>query len=89
MNPISQAEGTQKNGDRRSSSHLGPKGDETEEEYDAFAKPRKVQYKNKWAISQDAIYWKKDKLKGSSSGRSDLMPSSFMTQCQLTALKKW
>ena len=56
MNSILQAEGTQKNGDRRSSSHLGP---QTEEDYVDIVQPRKVQYKNKWAISQDALYWTK------------------------------
>ena len=33
-----------------------PVGDETEEEY-VVTKPRKVQYKNKWKISQGAICW--------------------------------
>ena len=42
-------------------------------------------------MSQDAIYWvnlEKHRRKDHSSGRPDLMPSSFMTPCQLTALKK-
>ena len=34
---------------------LDPTGDETQEEYDDFTKPRIVQYKNKWNNSQHAI----------------------------------
>ena len=71
----------------------GPFCDDTEEAYDDSTKPRKVHYKNKWKIFQDAVYWvifeKKHKIKDYNSGRPGLMPASFMTQCQLTALKKW
>ena len=72
-----------------------PWSDDTEEAYDDSTKPRKVHYKNKWKIFQDAVYWvifekkKKHKIKDYNSGRPGLMPASFMTQCQLTALKKW
>ena len=36
---------------------LDPTGGEVDEEYEDSTKPRKVHYKNKWTISQDAIYW--------------------------------
>ena len=70
---------------------LHPIGDETEEEYDDLTRPRKA-HKNKWTSSQDAISWVnlgKHLIEDCSLGKPDLTPSSFMTQCQLTALKKW
>ena len=70
---------------------LDPIGDETEEEYDDLTSPRKA-HKNKWTSSQDAISWVnlgKHLIEDCSLGKPDLTPSSFMTQCQLTALKKW
>ena len=36
---------------------LDPFDDEKEEEYDDFSEPRKVHCKNKWKISQIAVYW--------------------------------
>ena len=72
---------------------LDPFGAEAEEEYDdGLSKPRKVHYKNKWKVSQDAAYCfsvKKHKRKEYNSGRHDLMPLSFMIQCHLIASKKW
>ena len=56
------------------------------------SKPRKVHYKNKRKISPDAIslvnVGKVLKRKDYNSGTPDLTPSSFMTQCQLTALER-
>ena len=36
---------------------LDPLGNEPDEEYEDLSKPRKVQYKSKWRVTQDAIYW--------------------------------
>ena len=63
---------------------IDPQGEETEEEYDDSTKPCKIHHKNRWNVSQDAICW----VKNSNSGRPDLTPSSFVTQCWLTASKK-
>ena len=38
---------------------LDPTGDETEEEYDDLPNPRKGHCKNKWKVSQEAVYWVK------------------------------
>ena len=38
-------------------SALDPLGDELDQEYQDSPKPRKVQYKSKWKVTQDAIFW--------------------------------
>ena len=56
--------------------------------------PRQVHYKNRWKKFQDAVwagqfFFSGKQIKDYNSGRPNLTPSSFMTQCWLTALQKW
>ena len=70
---------------------LDPFGDEAEEEYDDLSKPRKVHYKNKWKVSQVAVYWVnvgKAHDKGLQFWQKRSHAIIFMIQYQLTALKK-
>ena len=62
------------------------------EEYEDVSKPRKVHYKNKWKVFQDATCWfnlRKAQIKDQNSGRLDPMALSFTTLCQPTLLKEW
>ena len=69
---------------------LGLVGDETEEEHDDITKPRHLHKRTigKFLRMQSlGSIRETQKIKNYNSGNPDLTPSSFMTQCQLTALK--
>ena len=71
---------------------LDPMSGEPEEEYQDLSRPRKVQYKSKWKIIQDAIFWtnlKKAQDKGLQFWQTRSHALSFTTLCQLTALEEW
>ena len=75
------------------STALDPMSNAQEEEHQDAPQPRKVHYKSKWKVIQDAIKWISSE-KGSRKrvffmGKLDLMPLSFTTLCQPTALKEW
>ena len=67
---------------------LDPVGDETEEEYDDLTKPRKVHKNKKTILRMQSVgsILEEHKSKDYNSGRPDLAPLFFMTECQLIAL---